>query len=127
MLIICLALWNCVMIPFDIAFSPAVSHTPSFTKITKADYFVIADIIIAGFFFLDIVIQFITTFYNNEGGEVYDKRIIARRYICGGRFMIDILATVPFDQLAGNSVAFKLFGLLKLVRITRLTQIIANL
>ena len=51
-------------------------------------------------FFLDIILTFRTTFYDPvSGDEVFDKKQIAVYYL-KGRFTIDMLSTVPFDNIA---------------------------
>ena len=51
-------------------------------------------------FFLDIVFTFRTSFYDTiTGDEVFDKMQIAKNYL-RGRFIIDFLSTVPFDNIA---------------------------
>ena len=51
-------------------------------------------------FFLDIIFTFRTSFYDTiTGDEVFDKWLIARNYL-KGRFIVDFLSTVPFDNIA---------------------------
>lgn len=53
-------------------------------------------------FFLDIVINFRTTYNHSQtGDEVFDPKLIAIHYI-KGRFWIDIAAVIPFDQFVTN-------------------------
>ena len=52
-------------------------------------------------FLLDIVVNFRTSFVNKHGDEIFDPKLIAQRYIVGGRFFIDVLATFPFDYIEG--------------------------
>lgn len=53
-------------------------------------------------FFIDIAINFRTTFISNKTGEeIYNPKLIAKRYVLGGRFLIDFLSSIPFDKLAG--------------------------
>ena len=117
MFVIFLAVWNCITIPIDIAFS---------SDIFTSAGFILLDICIDLLFLLDIVVNFRTTFYDKDGDEIFDAKIIAKNYALGGRFTIDALATIPFDYM-GGSVALKIFGLLKLARITRISKIISNL
>ena len=56
---------------------------------------------------------------------------IAMKYL-KGKFFIDILASLPFDsfnffdtQGGANTLSFKIFGLLKLIRILRLSKLIS--
>lgn len=65
------------------------------------------------------------------GDEVKDLNIIRRNYL-KGRFSIDILSTIPFDNLlklftGSENQILAMFSLLKIVRVTRLGRIIARL
>jgi hypothetical protein len=59
------------------------------------------------------------------------KRIVFN-YVFKGRFVIDLLATVPFELFAsavtetegGSETVFKIFGMLKLFRLFRIGRII---
>ena len=63
-------------------------------------YFLIFNTCIDLCFFADILITFRTTFYDPiSGDEVFDKYLIAKKYLTG-RFIIDFLSTVPFDNIA---------------------------
>lgn len=80
-------------------------------------------------FLADIVVSFNTSIVNEKtGDEVFDRAEIAKVYFKSGRFLLDLLATIPFDtigSLAGSSSEnLLLFGLLKLVRVLRLSKII---
>jgi hypothetical protein len=85
-----LAIWNCYSIPFDIAFEPSS---------LKGTWFVAIDLIIDLTFFFDIIVTFRTTFINKKtGDEVIDYKVIAKDYL-KGRFVIDLLPTIPFDYI----------------------------
>ena len=113
--VICLALWNVFFIPYNVAFRPSIGNTPWFLAF---NYFI--DIA----FFFDIIVNFRTTYFNNDGDEVFVPIEIAKRYIFGGRFFIDLLASVPLDNI---SKELEIFGLLKLIRLSRLSRIITRL
>lgn len=113
--VICLALWNVFFIPYNVAFRPSIGSTPWFQAF---NYFI--DIA----FFFDIVVNFRTTYFNKDGDEVFTAKEIAKRYIFGGRFFIDLLASVPLDNI---SKELEIFGLLKLIRLSRLSRIITRL
>ena len=83
-------------------------------------------------FALDIFVVFRTTYVDiYSGEEVLDGYKIVMKYL-SGRFWIDLLATIPFDTfgeliISGNTSFLQIFGILKLIRITRLSKIIAYL
>eukprot|EP00347_Sterkiella_histriomuscorum_P001244 403372776 len=96
--IITLAFYNCFSIPFQTAFNP---------DIMDSAYFLIFNTCIDFCFFLDIMLTFRTTYYDPvSGDEIYDKKSIARKYLLG-RFIIDFLSTVPFDNIAKYAQAYK--------------------
>lgn len=98
----------------------------------KLPAFYVLNSLIDFVFLLDIVINFRTTFYDIEtGDEVFDAKLTGKMYL-RGRFSIDLLSTIPFDNLAliftdSNNSVLQLFSLLKLVRISRLGRIIERM
>lgn len=82
-------------------------------------------------FFLDIIVAFRTTFISVHSGlEIDSPKAIAIQY-SKDSFLIDFLATVPFDSAAevvlGDAGFFKVLGALKLVRVLRIGRIITYL
>jgi potassium voltage-gated channel Eag-related subfamily H protein 7 len=82
-------------------------------------------------FFIDILISFRTTQVDLLTGiEIRDTKQLAHLYF-QGQFTIDFLSTVPFDTFAelilGDAGFFKVLGVLKLVRVMRLSRIITFL
>jgi hypothetical protein len=74
---------------------------------------------IDGFFLIDIIVHFLTTYITKQGEEIFDYKMIGWHYVVGGRFIIDFLATFPFSGVVGGkSLYLELFGILKMVRIT---------
>ena len=119
-----LAVVNCLLIPFEIAFTPNQG---------QEDYFLLAlntGIDIA--FLADIFINFRTSYVSNKSGEqIIEARRIFRNY-CMGRFWMDLAATIPFDRIYSliaqqDEELFNLFGLLKVLRVMRLQSIINNM
>ena len=50
-------------------------------------------------FFIDIVMNFRTTYFNpRTGEEIIDKKMIVMNYL-SGHFIIDLLSTIPFDLI----------------------------
>ena len=119
-----LAIWNCLIIPFDVAFEPE-----------KNLLYNVLDRFIDASFIADIVINFRTTFINKKTGiEVIQQGQVAKNYLSTGWFFIDLAASIPFeyvysffkgdDENSLDSEQLKLLGLLKLVRLLRLGRII---
>lgn len=115
------SVWNCFTLPVDIAFEPE-----EFESIGMVVFNHLIDIVFA----FDIIINFRTTYIEEKTGyEVVKPRIIARNYV-RSRFVIDLLATIPFDTvflgILGRKISDKLslLSLLKLFRVLRLSKII---
>ena len=118
-----LAFWNCISIPFTVAFEPGSSLGYS-----------IVERFIDVCFGLDILFNLRTTYVNEKTGlEVADQKRILVNYLSTGRFFIDLAASLPFEKIieafkgSSQSKKLKLFGLLKLVRLLRLGRIIRYL
>lgn len=124
------ALFNSFTVPVDMGFEP---------EFLKLPYVVIANYFIDFIFFVDILIAFRTVYINDRGEEVKDGRMIAMNYL-KSTFIIDFLATVPFDnilsandsyvkyveelQKRGERQWIQIFGIMKLGRVLRLNKII---
>lgn len=121
--VIILAIYNCFGIPLEICLQPVTMESQGFLILNSVIDFI---------FGIDIFVQFKTTYYDAlSGDEVFDKNLIFWNYI-KGRFFIDLLATVPFDNLTYAILGVKneilpLFSLLKLIRVTRLGRIIERM
>ena len=123
LIVMFLATWNTVAIPIEVSFQP---------KVLEHNFFRYVDVVIDFLFFCDILINFRYAYINTKTGEEVRKGLpVAWNYI-KTRFFIDLLATIPFDTLAGlffnsDSIYLQLFGLMKLVRVLRLSRIISFL
>ena len=88
-------------------------------------------------FVVDIILNFRTTYINEKTGlEVKQGKVIAKKYIKHWRFYIDIVSVIPFELLydaiaqdtgGATKSQFKIFDLMKLVRLLRLGRIITYL
>lgn len=91
LVIIFLAIYNCVMIPMNVAFT----NTQEFTSTLE---FMLLERFIDVLFGIDIFLNFRTTFVNAKTNiEITDPTRIAKNYINSVRFPFDILASIPFD------------------------------
>ena len=120
LLVMLLALYNCITIPYTVAFDPDVTTAYNFWER-------VLDVLFA----LDLVLAFRTTFTHPKTGfEVSNNKTVAINYIVSGRFFVDLMASIPLELLVeafdpnASSSTLKLFGLLKLVRLLRLGRII---
>ena len=84
-----LAIYNCLMIPFVVAFEPPDSET-----LNGWERFVDVS------FGLDIIVNFRCTYVNLKTGfEICTNREVTMNYIKTGRFFVDLAASIPFELL----------------------------
>lgn len=50
-------------------------------------------------FYIDIVSNLRTTYMTEEGEEVTDKKLIARKYILQSTFIVDVLSILPLNAV----------------------------
>ena len=118
-----LATWNTFTIPIEVSYEP---------DLFEHRFFFWANNIIDALFLVDILVNFRYAYVHPKTSEeIRDGKRITIHYL-KTRFFIDLLATIPFDTIAGfmfdtDSIYFKLFGILKLVRVLRLARIISFL
>lgn len=90
--IIVLALWNSISIPLEVAFP----EMPFFQETAYIVFGRIVDVLFA----VDLLVNMRVTFIHPQTGvEIVNGRQIARNYIFGGRFVVDLMASIPFDLL----------------------------
>jgi hypothetical protein len=78
-------------------------------------------------YFIDIIVNFRTTFLNKKTGEeITEPRKIALNYLLSAGFYIDLASSLPLERV-GQDYRAQIVGLLKVYRITRLEKIINNL
>jgi hypothetical protein len=116
--IIVLAVYNSILIPFEIAFKPEFANSPAYDAI---------NILIVVSFFIDIVVQFRTATVNLlTGEEVNNPRKLAKAYVLSYRFWVDLLSSLPLDSMSSSEL-LAIFGMLKIVRVGRISKIIESL
>jgi mRNA-degrading endonuclease RelE of RelBE toxin-antitoxin system len=77
---------------------------------------------------MDIILRFRTSYIDPvTGEEVTDSYLIASRYVTSPNFIIDVLSTVPLDDFFGGGKLMESFGILKLIRVGRISSVIMNL
>ena len=121
-MIIMLSLWICLILPVQVAFNPNIFETVEY---------VLFNTVIDLLFFGDIFLNFRTTLIDDiTGEETTNSKVIAINYL-KGRFAIDVIAAIPFDLIASQTVnVIENFGIvqnLKLLRIGRFTKVVMYL
>ncbi|XP_063219819.1 potassium voltage-gated channel unc-103 isoform X2 [Bacillus rossius redtenbacheri] len=131
-IILLLVIYTAIFTPYVAAF---LLNEPNATKRSKKygdDPIVIIDLIVDVTFIVDILINFRTTYVNNNDEVVSHPGRIAVHYLRGW-FLIDLVAAIPFDLLLFGSDTDELsseadetttlIGLLKTARLLRLVRV----
>lgn len=85
--ILCLTFYTAIMVPYNVAFKNKTSEDVSL---------LVLDSIVDVIFFIDIVLNFHTTFVGPGGEVVSDPKIIRMNYMRSW-FIIDLLSCLPYD------------------------------
>ena len=133
-IIIIFAILNGLSLPLEIAFNDQISSGGSTSIETLIKVLNGITVVV---FTLDIITGFLTSYINvSSGDEIFSLKMIAINYIMNGSFVIDILSTFPIDDIYTNMLGgtstnverlLKVFGILKMQRIRRISKIIGNM
>lgn len=113
---------TCVLTPFELAFE---NDDPDYI-------FLSIDSAINVCFFTDIVINFITAYYDSDYNLIDEHRVIAKDYMQSW-FFIDIVSIIPFDlifmfgnfnRLARVARIGKLYKIIRMTRMVRMLKIV---
>uniref|UniRef100_A0A7S3CT47 Cyclic nucleotide-binding domain-containing protein n=1 Tax=Strombidium rassoulzadegani TaxID=1082188 RepID=A0A7S3CT47_9SPIT len=119
LLIIILSIYQAISIPLTISFEPDEFNSPGIKTFDS-----LVDLV----FTVDIILRFRTTYIDPVSGEeVMDSFMIAKKYLSSPNFTVDVLSTVPLDDFFGGGIILKAFGILKLMRVGRISSVIMNL
>ncbi|XP_006814756.1 voltage-gated delayed rectifier potassium channel KCNH1-like [Saccoglossus kowalevskii] len=120
-IILVLTFYTAVAVPFNVAFN---------TKSMEDYAIIVVDGIVDIVFFIDVILNFHTTFVGPGGEVVSDPKIIRMNYLKTW-FVIDLLSCLPYDVInAFNEVddqISSLFSALKVVRLLRLGRVVRKL
>ena len=122
LMIMCFAIWNAWNVPYSVSFDEDFDEMLSILVLNSLIDFL---------FFIDIILNFRTSFFDMESGEeILNKKEITKHYLKSGKFFIDLLSALPFDILLSICVqerlsSLKALGLLKMIRISRLNRFIS--
>ncbi|XP_050441193.1 potassium voltage-gated channel protein eag isoform X2 [Adelges cooleyi] len=119
--ILCLTFYTAIMVPYNVAFKNKTSEDVSL---------LVLDSIVDVIFFIDIVLNFHTTFVGPGGEVVSDPKVIRRNYLKSW-FIIDLLSCLPYDVFNAfdhdEEGIGSLFSALKVVRLLRLGRVVRKL
>jgi CRP-like cAMP-binding protein len=110
-------------VPFVIAFTPGLLEVGGIVALQT--------LIDVGYLF-DILLSLRTSFFNLQSGdEIFNLRLIAKRYLKSGRLVFDLLAAFPFDRIVFSldpkSSAWKTLALLRIIRVSRLQNMLTHI
>nr|XP_014290792.1 potassium voltage-gated channel protein eag isoform X2 [Halyomorpha halys] len=119
--ILCLTFYTAIMVPYNVAFKNKTSEDVSL---------LVVDSIVDVIFFIDIVLNFHTTFVGAGGEVVSDPKVIRMNYLRSW-FVIDLLSCLPYDVFNAfdhdEDGIGSLFSALKVVRLLRLGRVVRKL
>ncbi|CAH8461120.1 unnamed protein product [Schistosoma turkestanicum] len=113
--------YTCIIIPYSVAFG----HD---TLSEESIYFAVEHIVDT-IFFIDIVLNFHTTFVGPSGAVISDPVLIRLNYLKGW-FVVDLISSLPFGILAifsDHTTLVNLSSILKLARLLRLCRVLRKL
>eukprot|EP00242_Pyramimonas_sp_CCMP2087_P005227 CAMPEP_0198200488 /NCGR_PEP_ID=MMETSP1445-20131203/3492_1 /TAXON_ID=36898 /ORGANISM="Pyramimonas sp., Strain CCMP2087" /LENGTH=764 /DNA_ID=CAMNT_0043870575 /DNA_START=373 /DNA_END=2667 /DNA_ORIENTATION=- len=132
MIAICLVVYTVFVLPTRTAFLwQKWNENPEDSR--KWDSWGAMDAIIDGFFLLDVIFNFFTGYYEtvDEDVVIMNAPDIALHYFTGW-LLLDVLATIPLDQMMGSDrtvlnlprlfLALRLSRLLRLLRLSRMLR-----
>jgi hypothetical protein len=112
---VCLVIFSSISIPFAVAFDPEWSHTTWYKVIDLTTY---------GFYFIDMIFSFRTSYFSVEGEE-REAWPIAKNYLTG-TFLFDFVTGIPFSYFI-DFLLIKVMTTLRVVRLVKLRDIVNNL
>ncbi|ELU12909.1 hypothetical protein CAPTEDRAFT_198709 [Capitella teleta] len=120
-IILVLTFYTAVMVPYNAAFE---------NKTMEDVPLLVVDSIVDVVFFIDIILNFHTTFVGPSGEVVSDPKVIRMNYLKSW-FVIDLLSCLPYDvfnafQHVDENIS-SLFSALKVVRLLRLGRVARKL
>ncbi|CDW52256.1 Ion trans and cNMP binding domain containing prot ein [Trichuris trichiura] len=118
-IILLLVIYTAIFTPYVAAFLLREYHDP----------LEVVDLIVDIMFIIDIIINFRTTYMNDNDEVISHPGKIAIHYFKGW-FLIDVVAAIPFDLLlfnANSDETTTLIGLLKTARLLRLVRVCRKL
>ena len=117
-------IWDMVILFLAIITSFSVGFELVLKDLPENKLYIAFDAIANILFFIDICVQFRTTYFSVEGEEVRDSKKIAMRYM-KGMFILDFIATIPWGIFEASIL--KLLKIVKVSRITRFSKVIQKL
>jgi Ion transport protein len=82
--------------------------------------------VITIFFITDIILTFRTTYYDDDGNEILDPKLIRNSYFKSTVFWIDTVSAVPISELydGENKNILRILSVIKMIRLMRIGRIL---
>ncbi|TRY72267.1 hypothetical protein TCAL_03114, partial [Tigriopus californicus] len=120
-IILSLTFYTAIMVPYNVALK---------NKTSEDVFLLVVDSIVDVIFFIDIVLNFHTTYVGPGGEVVSDPKVIRLNYLKSW-FVIDLLSCLPYDVFNAfdhnDDGIGSLFSALKVVRLLRLGRVVRKL
>jgi hypothetical protein len=104
--VLCLAVIVCFILPVEIAFEPPFGHSSGWK---------IFEIVTEILFSLDVIFHFNTSIIDRDGNEEFDRRHIALHYVKEYHLWIDLASVI---SIKNGAKILRLLPTLKVIRIT---------
>ncbi|KAK8965824.1 Potassium channel KAT3 [Platanthera guangdongensis] len=99
----------------------------AFEKVATTNAIIIIDLVVDGFFTIDIVFTFFVAYLDESTYLLVDEhKKIASRYLMTPGFALDVASTLPFQLMyiiSGKNINRTVFGMLSLLRLWRLRRV----
>lgn len=122
-------MYICIVLPYSLALYGLPYHEDPPLAIQSID------LCIDYLFYIDIVLNFITSYENADDETVADLLEIGRNYIVTGWFFLDFISTVPLERVLQSSMlrlakigkVLRVLKLMKMMRLGKLKRLIQKL
>lgn len=117
-----LAIYQAILYPYELAVIGGGLQGGNFNA------FYVVEIIAMIIFIVDMIINFRTTYPDQNNEEIIKGDMMAKNYIKRGSFFIDLIATLPVPEILLifknlNIYGIKYYYLVRLLRVWRINQI----
>ena len=97
--VLILMMFTAIYIPYSSAFNQDNTNLIDMIKTSKIDVLVLIGTVVDFMFFLDILINFRTTYIDSKSDElITEPKLLVKHYLRTW-FLIDFLAAIPFDWM----------------------------
>jgi hypothetical protein len=93
--VLTLTFYNCFELPLDFGYTWADD--------TEYDIKMVRDVFVQTMFMIDMLLQFRISYFDEDSGEeIFDWRMIGRRYLTSYVFYSDFISSIPWGSVFEN-------------------------